>query len=179
MKTTTQILMLMAVLSLMSCRQLHVVTLYVDTEKISQDSTAKYASFGQPEGISNEEFTIYVRKRDRVIWNAVSTSDPTDVVNVTSIINIPGKDYQNEPYVNFFKEGDTIVFNTKILTSPYIAMRSSRNRTIQSSTKNVKGIFRRVIKKGKPGDKQKYSLGFTINGNGNEIKIDPKMEMFY
>lgn len=154
----------------MSCGQLHVVTLYVDTDNISQDNTAEYSSFGQPAGVSNENFTIYVRRCDRVIWNAVSTTDTTDVVNVTSIINKPGVDYQTKKrYVNFFKNKYSKTVNT--------VNRSSSNNTMQSSTKNIKGIISRAIKKGKPGDIQRYSLNFTVNEK--EIEIDPKMQMYY
>jgi hypothetical protein len=171
MKTTNLLLILMAVMSLMSCGQLHVVTLYVDTSQVQQINTDQYAHFGQPEGISNEEFTIYVRRGDRVIWNAVSTSEPSDVVKVTSIINKSGVDYQNKPYANFFK--------AKYSKPGYTTSPSSSITTSQSSTKNIEGIIRRVIKKGKPGDVQKYSLTFTINNNAQEIEIDPKMKMYY
>ncbi|MGB5430403.1 hypothetical protein [Eudoraea sp.] len=163
MKTASQILMLMAVISFMSCGQLHVVTLYVDTSQVEKSNTDQYAHFGQPKGISNKDFTIYVRKGDRVIWNAVSTSNSADVVNITSIINKSGVDKQNKPFVNFFK-----------------AKYSNPDYTMsQSSTRDIKGIVRRAIKKGKPGDIQKYSLTFTINDMKKEIEVDPKMQMFY
>ena len=83
---------------------MHVVTLYVDTANITKNSIDEYANFNQPKGISNEDFTIHVRKGDLVIWNALSISDEPVEVNITAIIDEPGPrdDDPDKKYVNFF-----------------------------------------------------------------------------
>ena len=140
----------------MACGQLHVVTLYVDTAQIEQNSIEEHANFDQPKGIANKDFTTYVRKGDLVIWNAVSISDEPVEVNITSIIDEPGADDQNIKYVNFFD---------RITLKP-------------DPDKTKKGTVDRTIKKGKPGDVQKYSLYFTVKGKDGTFAIDPKMHMY-
>ena len=156
MKTTNLILILIVVVSLMSCKnQMHVVTLYVDTANIIKNSIDEYANFNQPKGISNEDFTIHVRKGDLVIWNALSISDEPVEVNITAIIDEPGPrdDDPDKKYVNFF-DGKTL--------SPD----KIKTRTVIGTLKN-----------GKPGDIQKYKLHFTVKDKVDTFIIDPKMEM--
>lgn len=155
MKTTNQLLILLAVIGLMSCKnQMHVITLYVYTDKIEQDNIDVYANFDQPEGIANKDFTTYVRRGDLVIWNAVSISKEPVEVNIIAIIDEPGPrdDDPDKKYVNLF-DRDTLLPD-KIKT-----------RTVIGTLKN-----------GKPGDIQKYKLHFTVKDKGTFI-IDPKMEM--
>ena len=155
MKTTNLILILMAIMSLMACKnQMHVVTLYVDTAEIEQSTIDQYANFGQPKGIANKDFTTYVRNGDMVIWNAVSISDPSDEVNITAIIDEPGADYLNKKYINFF------------------------DRTTLNADITRKGIVIGTIKNGKSGDVQKYGLKFTVKDKEGTFSIDPKMEMY-
>lgn len=162
MKTTYRILILFVVLSFMACHnQMHVVTLYVDTANITIGSMDQYANFDQPKGISNEDFTIYVRRGDRVIWNAVALRDSMGValsneVKITAIIDEPDMNYRTKKNTNFFDD-----------------------KTLEPDPDNpIKGIIDRTIKNGKPGDVQKYSLEFTINGKAETFRIDPQMEMY-
>lgn len=69
-----------------------IVTLKVDTGKIDKGNTSASCNFGQEAGISNEEFTIVVNVGDTVTWRGVSSSSPeTDVVNITKIKYVRGK----------------------------------------------------------------------------------------
>ncbi len=69
-----------------------VVTLNVDTGEIDKENASASCNFGQAEGISNEEFTIVVNVGDVITWVGVSSSSPeTDVVDITKIKHVKGK----------------------------------------------------------------------------------------
>lgn len=69
-----------------------VVTLRVDTKEINKDNLSTTCDFGQEEGISNEEFTITVNVGDVITWEGVSSTSPdTDVVDITKIKYVKGK----------------------------------------------------------------------------------------
>lgn len=91
MKTLSKILIAVLSLGLMSssyvtAQETHIVTLFVNTTDIVKPNIDQFANFGQPAGISNENFTINVRLGDIVIWKGVSTSAPdTDIVNISAI----------------------------------------------------------------------------------------------
>jgi len=68
-----------------------VVTLNVDTGQIQKSNASAYCNFGQPEGVSNEDFTIIVNIGDVVTWQGVSSSSDKDVVNITAINHEGGK----------------------------------------------------------------------------------------
>ena len=69
-----------------------IVTLNVDTGLIDKDNTSASCNFGQEESITNEEFTIVVNVGDTVTWRGVSSNSPeTDVVNITKIKYVKGK----------------------------------------------------------------------------------------
>ena len=53
---------------------LHRITLEVDTENITRDNLATTCSFGQADGVSNEDFTTEVRVGDMIVWN-ITASD--------------------------------------------------------------------------------------------------------
>jgi hypothetical protein len=64
----------------------HVVTLYVDTSQIDNQNVDRVSNFGQPENISNQDFTIDVSLGDVVMWQGVSSNAPeTDVVLISAI----------------------------------------------------------------------------------------------
>jgi len=65
--------------------QTHTVTLHVNTAEINQRNMSTTCNFGQAEGISNEDFTIEVNVGDTIIWQGVSSSSDTDVVDITKI----------------------------------------------------------------------------------------------
>ncbi len=153
MKTTYQLLILMVVISLMSCRgQLHVVTLYVETTQIDQTSIAQHASFGQPVGIANEDFITNVRKGDLVIWQGLSTSDTTHMVTIESIKH---------------ESGDFLI-NQKV------------TNTNRAKKMNYKKFFRKIVARptrDQPYAQEKYSLKFKVSNKPDldPFKIDPKI----
>ena len=64
----------------------HIITLHVNTTDIIKPNVNDFANFGQPEDVSNENFTINVRKGDIIIWKGVSSSAPaTDLVSISAI----------------------------------------------------------------------------------------------
>ena len=70
----------------------HTITLEVNTTDITRSTIPENARFqGQADDVSNENFTIVVNAGDTVIWEGVSTSNPDDVVNISSI-NYEGGD---------------------------------------------------------------------------------------
>lgn len=163
MKNSTRISVLIAFMFLVSCsqkfpltiftNQVHVITLYVNTNKIDQTNIAKHAHFGQGPGITNEEYTTHVKKGDIVIWKGVSISDPKDIVNITEI-----EHKMQDKSKNFFDR--------------------NRLRGNGDDHETVVG----TLKRAKRGEEQKYILKCTVidNGNGEPRKvafeIDPKLK---
>jgi hypothetical protein len=69
-----------------------VVTLNVNTGQIEKNNLATTCNFGQPQNISNENFTIEVNVGDIITWQGVSSSAPeTDIVEITKIKRAKGK----------------------------------------------------------------------------------------
>jgi len=69
-----------------------VVTLNVNTGQIDKQNLPTTCNFGQPQNISNEDFTIEVNVGDIIIWQGVSSSAPeTDIVEITKIKRAKGK----------------------------------------------------------------------------------------
>jgi len=63
-----------------------VITLYVDTARISNPDVNASCNFGQDPNISNEEFTVDVNLGDTITWQGVSANAPsTDSVSIESI----------------------------------------------------------------------------------------------
>jgi hypothetical protein len=104
MKKTQALLIFVAIMSLMACKEstapqlkssdlpiniyssnVHVITLYVNTAEINNGNIDETTNFGQADSISNKKYTTHVRKGDLVIWKGVSVSDPLDIVNISSI----------------------------------------------------------------------------------------------
>lgn len=63
----------------------HTITLNVDTGKITRTTTNQYSNFGQPQNISNENFSISVKVGDYVEWVGVSSTSEDDTVDIVSI----------------------------------------------------------------------------------------------
>ncbi len=152
MKTTSRLLFfLLAVVSLVSCKnQLHVVTLYVDTDQIQLSNTDQHANFGQPLGISNTDFTTHVRKGDRVIWQGVSISNPADQVKITSINYVSGERLFQRISLSGKRGGDEMVTGA-------IKMRP--------------GKFEAYLK-------EKYSINFTLSNKAGTFNIDPVIKAY-
>ena len=70
-----------------------IVTLNVDTSKISEKNVDSYSNFGQGPGISNEDFSTSAKVGDTIIWKGVSSNAPdSDVVNITKVHHHSGND---------------------------------------------------------------------------------------
>ncbi|MGB5499785.1 MAG: hypothetical protein WBM77_12725 [Maribacter sp.] len=155
MKTTNRILILMAVISFMACKnQMHVVTLYVNTDNIKQGSIDANANFNQPVGIANKDFITNVRKGDMVIWQGMSVSDPEHKVSITSIEPVEGE--------RLFK------------------LKSFNGQKVNNNLVGKKGYNEQVAVtiKLKPGNdeayvKEKYNLKFTVSNKAGTFIIDP------
>lgn len=77
------------------------ITLRVDTDNVNNKNLDQTCHFdGQPEGVSNEAFTIEANVGDVIVWQGVSSTSASDVVEITNIThdgsnggkNIFGKD---------------------------------------------------------------------------------------
>lgn len=64
----------------------HIITLHVDTGKIENGNIDQVCTFGQGDGVSNEDFTIVVKPGDVIMWQGVSSNAPeTDQVLISAI----------------------------------------------------------------------------------------------
>ena len=68
-----------------------VITLNVNTGQIDNKNLASTCNFGQDDGISNEDYTVVVNVGDNIVWEGVSTSSEDDIVNITMIKYVGGK----------------------------------------------------------------------------------------
>jgi len=158
MKTTRSLLVLMVVMSLMACgSQLHVVTLYVDTTQIDSTSIDQHASFGQPVGIANEDFTTIVRKGDKIIWRGQSISNPEHIVKITSIEHKDGeKIFKLKPF-RIIKGKDGPVY-------------------IKGSNELVRGKVTLGPGKEEAYIQGDYFLKFTVSNKSDTFIIDPEVQ---
>jgi len=166
MKTTNQLLFLLAIVGLMSCKnQLHVVTLYVNTEDIQKGKEEESANFDQPVGIENKNFITNVRKGERIIWQGQSISNAKDIVKITSIEIKP-------------EEGEEI-FKLK----PFKSIKVNGDPVgIEGSDE----LIRAKVTSGPGRDEayiiQEYTIEFTVFNEGvkrnGTFKIDPVMKAY-
>lgn len=63
----------------------HLITLTVDTAVITTSNINDVSSFGQEDGVSNQEYTITVKSGDIIVWQGVSSSSPNDEVMISAI----------------------------------------------------------------------------------------------
>lgn len=63
----------------------HIITLYVDTDKVDMRNLSSTCNFGQDPNISNEDYTIDIGKGDTVIWVGKSKSNENDIVLIKKI----------------------------------------------------------------------------------------------
>lgn len=91
MTTKVKILVLVSIFifsfgSTTTVPQTHIITLNVDTYAIENSNVDEVSNFGQPQGVSNRDYTINVKKGDIVLWKGVSSSAPeTDQVLISAI----------------------------------------------------------------------------------------------
>jgi len=149
MKTAKPLLIFMAIMSLMACKEksereitdtdlpitiyssnVHVITLYVNTVQIENNDINEHATFRQPDTILNKDYTTHVRKGDIVVWKGESTSNPLDIVNITSINHqggpklfgknlLQGNKGDNEVVVGVITEGPEMKDGTLLDTEKY------------------------------------------------------------
>jgi hypothetical protein len=83
--------------NILTGQEVHTITLFVNTAEVTSQNTATQCSFGQEEGVSNEDYTIDAKVGDIIVWKGVSTNAPeADMVSIKSInheggVNIFGK----------------------------------------------------------------------------------------
>lgn len=156
MKTNKSIFVLVVVLGILfntNCfsqeSETHYITLNVDTSTINSQNESSVSNFGQEAGISNEDFTILVRRGDTIIWLGESSSSPDDVVNIKSI--------------NY--EGGINIFNQNILQGNG----DVPERVVGTVVNGNVGEFL----------KYKISFTVLNNGNrrGGTYMIDPKIQI--
>lgn len=70
---------------IISAQEKHVITLYVDTANITMQNIESTCNFGQDPRISNEDFTVEVKRGDIVEWRGESTSSESDKVEIRLI----------------------------------------------------------------------------------------------
>jgi hypothetical protein len=68
-----------------------VITLHVDTGAIDNKNLATTCTFGQADDISNEDYTVVVNVGDNIVWEGVSSTSESDVVDITKIKYVRGK----------------------------------------------------------------------------------------
>lgn len=77
------------------------VTLSVNTGSIVNPNVDDFCTFGQGNGVSNENYTTRANVGDTISWQGVSSSSPaTDVVNITSINYSGGQNIFDQNVIN-------------------------------------------------------------------------------
>ena len=78
-------LVLLLFAQFMSGQQVREIVLRVDTGNIQNPNVNDFCNFGQPEDISNEDFTTDANVGDTIVWRGISTTNPADQVLIESI----------------------------------------------------------------------------------------------
>lgn len=100
-------------------QETHTITLYVNTAEVTSQNTAEQCNFGQAEGISNEDFTIQVKKGDIIVWKAVSINAPeSDMVSVTAINHEGGVNIFNKNVLLGNGQSPEVVTGTVVQGAP-------------------------------------------------------------
>lgn len=97
----------------------HIITLQVNTTDIKKPKVNDFANFGQSDDVSNENFTINVRKGDIIIWKGVSSSAPdTDLVSISAINHEGGVNVFGQNVLKGNGEVPELVIGTVINGNP-------------------------------------------------------------
>jgi len=118
------------------------VTLSVNTGSIENPNVDAYCTFGQGNGVSNENYTTVANVGDTITWQGVSSSSPsTDVVNITSINYTGGQNIFDQNVIggnngNPEKVIATIANNTQNEEEEYTI-----NFTVYNGTNRRNGSF--------------------------------------
>lgn len=113
------LLMFMAFSTLCISQRTHTITLFVNTAEVTSQNTGVQCSFGQTQGISNEDYTIRVKKGDIVVWKGVSTNAPdTDIINITAINHEGGVNVFNQNVLKGNGQTPEVVTGTVVQGAP-------------------------------------------------------------
>ena len=126
----------------------HIITLNVDTKRITKKNLDKTSNFGQHDTISNVDYTVIVKPGDSITWQGISTWSKDDIVNITKIKYKKG--------THIFKK-DSLIGNGRV-------------------KEKVKGKVLDSIKEGSEY-KYKIFFTVIHNGNSRNgtFSIDPKL----
>ena len=161
MKKTNQFSIMMAVIllsfSINSCNKQSdnnqnvdgnkTIILTVDTSNINQQNMDATCSFGQPKGVSNEDFTTHVKLGDNITWLGKSSSSPdTDKVKIKKIRYVSGSE----------------ILNSNVIRNSWFSSK-------------VKGKVRNG--KPEDIEKYSIEFKVIRNGNNERFIIDPKLQI--
>lgn len=90
----------------------HVITLRVNTDRITASNVNQESNFGQSSRVSNKDFTVFAYKGDYIEWQAVDSSNSGRSVTVEEIKYESGKNLFDQP--NFKKIGSNKKIKKKI-----------------------------------------------------------------
>ena len=112
-------LLLLSFSTLSFCQETHTITLFVNTAEVTSQNTALQCNFGQAEGVTNEEFTIQVKKGDIIVWKGVSTNAPeTDIVSITAINHEGGVNIFDKNVLRGNNQSPEVVIGTIVQGAP-------------------------------------------------------------
>jgi len=77
----------------------HTITLYVNTDSITEQDIDSTCNFGQPKGVSNKDYTINVHVGDDITWVGVSSSGD-DKVRIKKIKYVSDTEILNSNEIN-------------------------------------------------------------------------------
>ncbi len=118
-----------------------VITLNVSTGQIDKQNLPTTCNFGQPQNISNEDFTVEVNVGDVITWQGVSSTAPsTDIVEITKIKYVKGK--------NIFDKEDLVPGQNKKISGKALTKTTAEDIykydisfTVTSNGKKRNGTF--------------------------------------
>lgn len=100
-------------------QEVHTITLFVNTAEVTAQNTSITCNFGQTDGVSNEDFTIRVKKGDIIVWKGVSSNAPeTDIVDIKAINHEGGTNIFNKNVLRGNGQSPTVVTGTVVQGAP-------------------------------------------------------------
>lgn len=100
-------------------QEVHTITLFVNTAEVSSQNTSLTCNFGQEDGVSNEDFTLTVKKGDIIVWKGVSINAPeTDIVDIKAINHEGGVNIFNKNVLRGNGQSPTVVTGTIVQGAP-------------------------------------------------------------
>lgn len=100
-------------------QETHTITLFVNTAEVNSQNTGEQCNFGQAEGVTNEDFTIQVKKGDIIVWKGVSINAPdTDIVSISAINHEGGVNIFNKNVLLGNGQSPEVVIGTVVQGAP-------------------------------------------------------------